>query len=72
LPAWGFYARHVANLTFEDVRLTCTKPDQRPVLICDDVNDLTLDEFRFPRFKDVPVPLVLTRVPNVHTVEPKP
>jgi polygalacturonase len=72
LPAWGFYARHVENLTFEDVRLTCTKPDQRPVMICDDVNDLTLDEFRFPRFKDVPQPLVLNRVPNVHATEPKP
>ncbi len=72
LPAWGFYARNVENLTFEDVRLTCRKPDQRPVMICDDVNQLTLDEFRFARFKDVPEPLVLNRVENVTTVEPKP
>jgi polygalacturonase len=72
LPAWGFYARNVENLTFEDVRLTCTKPDQRPVMICEDVNQLTLDEFRFARFKDVPEPLVLNRVANVLTVEPKP
>ncbi len=72
LPAWGFYARNVANLTFEDVRLTCTKPDQRPVLICDDVNQLTLDGVKYPRFKDVPEPLVLHRVGNVTTVGPKP
>jgi polygalacturonase len=72
LPAWGFYARNVENLTFEDVRLTCRKPDRRPVMICDDVNQLTLDEFRFARFKGVSEPLVLNRVGNVTTVEPKP
>ncbi len=72
LPAWGFYARNVENLTFEDVRLTCLRPDRRPVMICDDVNQLTLDELRFARFKDVPEPLVLNRVGNVTTVEPKP
>jgi polygalacturonase len=65
LPAWGFYARHVENLTFEDFRMTCVKPDQRPVLICEDVNQLTLDTFKFTRFKDVNEPVVLNRVANV-------
>ena len=66
LPAWGFYARNVENLTFQDVRLTCTKPDQRPVMICEDVNDLTLDTVRFPRYDGVPDPLVLEDVGRVH------
>ena len=65
LPAWGFYARNVENLTFEDFRMTCTKPDQRPVMICEDVNQLTLDTFRFTRCKDVNEPVVLNRVANV-------
>jgi polygalacturonase len=65
LPAWGFYARNVENLTFEDFRLTCTKPDQRPVMICEDVNQLTLDTFRFTRCQDVNEPVVLNRVANV-------
>jgi polygalacturonase len=69
LPAWGFYARNVERLTFEDVRLTCVKPDQRPVMICEDVNDLTLDAFRFPRCEGVANPLVLKDVKRVHRDE---
>ncbi len=65
LPAWGFYARNVENLTFEDVRLTCVKPDQRPVMICEDVNDLTLDAFRFARDDAVPEPIILRDVAQV-------
>lgn len=66
LPAWGFYARNVEHLTFEDVRLTCTKPDARPVMICEDVNDLTLDTVRFPLYEGVSEPLVLEHVEQVH------
>lgn len=66
LPAWGFYARNVENLTFEDVRLTCKKLDRRPVMICEDVNDLTLDTVRFPRYEGVPNPLLLDEVERVH------
>jgi hypothetical protein len=65
LPAWGLYARHVGNLTFEDLRMTCTKPDTRPVMICEDVNQLTLDTFRFTQCQDVNEPVVLNHVANV-------
>jgi hypothetical protein len=65
LPAWGFYARSVENLTLEDVRLTCRKPDRRPVMICADVNQLTFDTFRFARHADVNEPVVLNRVGTV-------
>jgi polygalacturonase len=65
LPAWGFYARHVENLTFEDFRMTCLKPDRRPVMICDDVNQLTLDTFKFTRYQDINAPVVLNRVAHV-------
>lgn len=69
LPAWGFYARNVENLTLQDVRLTCTKPDGRPVMICEDVNDLTLDDFRFPRYDGVSEPVLLRNVERVHRSE---
>ncbi len=65
LPAWGFYARNVENLTFEDFRMTCVQLDRRPVMICDDVNQLTLDTFLFTRCKDVNEPVMLNRVANV-------
>ena len=65
LPAWGFYARNVERLTLEDVRLTCKKPDLRPVMICEDVNDLTLDAVRFPRYEGVANPLMLKDVKRV-------
>jgi len=66
LPAWGFYVRNVERLMLEDVRLTCKKPDLRPVIICEDVNDLTLDTVRFPRYEGVANPLVLKDVTRVY------
>ncbi|MEN8229419.1 MAG: glycoside hydrolase family 28 protein [Bacteroidota bacterium] len=45
LPAYGFFCRHVNNLTFRDIDLNCTKPENRPALICDDVHDLKLFNF---------------------------
>lgn len=43
LPVWGFYLRHVHNVTFDHVRLSCAKPDARPALLTDGVDRLTLD-----------------------------
>jgi hypothetical protein len=52
LPAWGFYARNVEKLTLEDVRLGCVQDDLRPMMICEDVNQLALDDLDFPRFAE--------------------
>lgn len=62
LPAWGLYARHVKHLALEDVRLTCRQPDQRPVMICEAVNELTLDTFDFARYDNAPTSIILQRV----------
>lgn len=41
LPAWGLFVRHVDGLTLDNVRMRCTAPDYRPVLVAtDDVTDL--------------------------------
>jgi polygalacturonase len=62
LPAWGFYARNVDDLQFDNVRLRCEEDDLRPVLICDGVKRLTLDGLRFTRSAGAAGPLVLNKV----------
>jgi len=78
LPAWGFYARNVQNLQFDNVRLRCEKKDLRPVLICNGVERLTLEDFKFPHSAEAPKALVLNDVMQVRlrgvdfpTVEPR-
>jgi hypothetical protein len=40
LPAYGFYVRHARGIRFRNLRLTTVKPDGRPALVQDDVEDL--------------------------------
>ncbi len=46
LPAYGFYCRHATGLRFEHVVVGCTAPDARPSLVCDDVDDLEVQDWR--------------------------
>jgi hypothetical protein len=80
LPAWGFYARNVKNLQFDNVRLRYEKEDLRPVLKCEDVELLTLEDFKFPlsaqsqeseAFSLDDVMHVRLRGMNFSTVEPR-
>jgi hypothetical protein len=70
LPAWGIYARHVARLIVEDVRLSLAAPDLRPALAAEEVGELVLDNFRFPAVEGVPVPYALKRVGRVSQPAP--
>jgi len=66
LPVWGFYARQVQNLILDNVRLRLAEPDLRPVMLCDGVQQLSLDGFRFSPVAGVdPVVVVLTNVAHV-------
>lgn len=65
LPAWGFYARNVKNLCFEDVRVSCANEDLRPVLTCDGVEQLKLDGFKSSRAAGAADALVLNDVERV-------
>ena len=67
LPAWGFYARNVKQLRFEDVRLSCAKEDLRPAMTCDGVERLALDGFRVPILPEAPSAVVLSGVGRVET-----
>jgi len=69
LPAWGFYARNVDALEFDNVRLRCEKEDLRPVLMCDGVRQLTLDGLRFRRSANAAEPLVLDNVEQIDVNE---
>jgi hypothetical protein len=71
LPAWGFHARNVQNLQFDNVRLRLEKEDLRPVLICTGVDRLTLEDFQFPLLADVSEAMVLneTRHVRLHNVD---
>lgn len=42
LPAYGLYARHVENLTLEDIKITCKVEDQRHPIVFDDVDGAVL------------------------------
>lgn len=37
LPAWGFYVRHVKNLSIENITLTALGKEYRPAIVLDDV-----------------------------------
>ncbi|WP_315822761.1 glycosyl hydrolase family 28 protein [Paraflavitalea speifideaquila] len=41
-PAYGLYARNVKGLTLNNVRFTYEKPDARPAIILDNVQDATI------------------------------
>jgi polygalacturonase len=42
LPAYGFYVRHGDRVQLRNVEIIPDKPDARPAIVCDDVNDVTL------------------------------
>jgi hypothetical protein len=65
LPAWGFYARNVERLTFEDVRLSCIQDDLRPMMICENVKQLAFDDLDFPRYEGAADLTVLNDVSRV-------
>ena len=43
LPAYGFYIRHADRVRLRNVECIADKPDARPPIVCDDVNDVILD-----------------------------
>jgi polygalacturonase len=78
LPAWGFYAHNVENLTFDNIRLHCEKEDLRPVLMCEGVERLTLEDFKFPSPAEISEAFALDDVMHIRlrdmkfiTVEPR-
>jgi polygalacturonase len=44
LPAYGLYAHHVQGLTLQNVTITSQTHDPRPMLVCDDVKQLSVQD----------------------------
>jgi hypothetical protein len=42
LPAYGFYVRHADRVRLRNVECIADKPDARPAIVCDDVEDVIL------------------------------
>ena len=42
LPAYGFYVRHADRVRLRNVECIADKPDGRPAIVCDDVEDIIL------------------------------
>ncbi len=59
LPAWGFYARRVQRLVFDNVRLRFEKTDLRPAVICDGVEAVEFNDFSFPQPAESPALMIL-------------
>ncbi|MDR3260573.1 MAG: hypothetical protein LBT78_01920, partial [Tannerella sp.] len=52
LPAYGFYVRHIKNITFDNVTVNKIASDVRPLFYCDDVDNATLTGSRPPGSAD--------------------
>jgi hypothetical protein len=63
LPAWGIYARNVNSLSLSDIHLDLAKPDERPVVVADKVQTLTLQRFHFPKSEN---PIATTNVSTLN------
>jgi len=67
LPAWGLYARNVGDLELDNVRLRTRTADARPVMICHDVERLTMRQVSWPEIPSTQgEPVVLKNVKSVH------
>ncbi|MEM9226993.1 MAG: right-handed parallel beta-helix repeat-containing protein, partial [Verrucomicrobiota bacterium] len=44
MPAYGLYARHVANSTFKNIQFTTKQADKRPCIVLVNTDDITLDD----------------------------
>jgi polygalacturonase len=60
LPAYGFYVRHARNVKMSNVHVDYASPEERPGLVCDDVEGLDLLGFQ-AESSVVDEPLIILR-----------
>lgn len=74
LPAYGFFCRHVRNLILDHLEVALASPDQRPALVCDDVEGLEVTGWRAPASTPNGTELVLRNVRDayLHGCRPSP
>ncbi|WP_192579131.1 glycoside hydrolase family 28 protein [Dyadobacter aurulentus] len=62
LPAYGFFIRHAKNVFMDNIQLRFLKEDQRPAIVCEDVEGLEITKLKAQRTAQTPV---LVRKVNV-------
>ena len=55
LPAYGFYCRHVKNISFEHLDLNYEKPEKRPAMVFDDVQKMQMFDVNAQVEPDMPM-----------------
>ncbi len=61
LPVWGLYLRNLQSVKLEHVRFTAQKPDLRPVILAQNVDELLTDDVQYAPVPDGVVPVVETQ-----------
>lgn len=69
LPAYGFYVRHVKNITFDQVQFRHTKPDARAAFVFDDVQEAYIGHIKAPTVTSKPT-LILKDASNIYIEQP--
>ncbi len=54
MPAYGLFARHVQDLELANIRLDFNQDDLRPAMVCTDVDELEIDNFKARTAAGVP------------------
>jgi polygalacturonase len=62
LPSYGFFCRHVEDLSFSGVRLSYAAPERRPALVFDDIAGLRLRDVEAQAAAELPAAAVLRGV----------
>jgi polygalacturonase len=72
LPAYGFYIRHAENVRFQHLDLAFEKDDPRPAFVCDDVQDLDLQDVKAKIAPSAPAYYLLKNVADalIHDCRP--
>jgi polygalacturonase len=52
-PAYGLFIRHVKDIRLQDITIRTEKPDERPAMICTDVDGLDVIDCTIPKINGV-------------------
>jgi hypothetical protein len=72
LPAYGFYCRHVKNISFENLDLNYEQPEKRPAMVFDDVQEIQISDLNAQVENEMPMVLWLNNVKDalIHANRP--
>ena len=62
LPAYAFYCRHVKDLSLRNIALRFDQPEERPAMVCDDVQSLDLVGSEFSSLPEGEPSILLNQV----------